>query len=62
MHKSKVVLHLDKTSPHDFDLSDEVQSLEFPFLYVLSGTQIKIISVLTSKLLTSIFLQVKSSK
>ncbi len=52
MHKSKVVLHLDKANPHDFDISDEVQSLEFPFLYVLSGTQIQIISVLTSKFVT----------
>jgi hypothetical protein len=24
MHRSKIVLHLDKTQPHDFDLSDEV--------------------------------------
>ncbi len=40
LHKSKIVLHLAKALPHDFDLSDEVQSLEFPFLYLLSGNTI----------------------
>ena len=48
MHKSKVVLNLDKASAHDFDLSDEVTSLEFPYMYVLSGNLIKIVSVVTS--------------
>ncbi len=50
MHKSKVILHLDKLFPHDFDLSDEVQSLDFSFLYVLSGGfNIQIVSIVTSK-------------
>ncbi len=50
MHKSKVILHLDKSFPHDFDLSDEVQSLDFSFLYVLSGGfNIQIVSIVTSK-------------
>ncbi len=49
MHKNKVTLHLDKTNPHDFDLSDEVQSLDFSFLYVLTGGfTIQIVSILTS--------------
>jgi hypothetical protein len=48
MHQSKVSLHLDKTLPHAFDVSDEVQSLEFPFLYVLSGFSIQIVSILNS--------------
>lgn len=49
MHSSKVTLHLDKSFPHDFDLSDEVQSLDFSFLYLLSGGfTIQIVSILTS--------------
>lgn len=49
MYKSKVTLHLDKSFPHDFDLSDEVQSLDFSFLYVLSGGfNIQIVSIVTS--------------
>lgn len=50
MHSSKVTLHLDKSFPHDFDLSDEVQSLDFSFLYLLSGGfTIQIVSILTSQ-------------
>lgn len=43
------MLHLDKALPHDFEVTNEVESLDFSFLLVLSGTQLHVVSILTSK-------------
>lgn len=48
LHRSKAVLHLDKALPHDFDITNEVEGLDFAFLCVLSGSWLYIVSILTS--------------
>ncbi|TNV72876.1 hypothetical protein FGO68_gene6745 [Halteria grandinella] len=48
LHRGKAVLHLDKALPHDFDITNEVDGLDFAFLCVLSGSWIYIVSLLTS--------------
>lgn len=47
--KYKVTQNIEKTAILDYDISDEVQSLGFPYLYILNNTQVSIISILTSK-------------
>jgi hypothetical protein len=37
LNNSKVVINCDKTLPHDFEITDEVSSLDFPYLYFLNG-------------------------
>ena len=49
LNKSKISISIEKNSSFDFEVSDEVQSIEFPYIYILQGSQIKIISLLTSK-------------
>ena len=40
LHKSKVVVNAERTQAHDFDISDEVKSLDFPYFYILNGNLI----------------------
>ena len=49
--KYKVTLNVEKTALTDFDLSDEVEGLGFPYLFFLNNTCIQIVSLLTSKIL-----------
>ena len=51
LKKIKLVVNVDKNINHDFEVSDEVRSLDFPYLYFLYGTKVNIFSLLTSKLL-----------
>ena len=49
LRRTKVTMNFEKSVKIDFDLSDEVQSIGMPYLYLLIGSTIQIISFLTSK-------------
>lgn len=49
LNKTKVSINIEKGSNWDFDISDEVQGLDIPYLYFLNGMNIHIVSMLTSK-------------
>ena len=48
LNKSKVVINCERNINTDFDISDDYKSLEFPYLYFLAGTNIQIVSLMTS--------------
>ena len=49
LNKNKATINVERTVGNDWDISDEVQALDFPYLYFINGSSIQIISMLTSK-------------
>lgn len=38
LNQTKTIISVEKSAIHDFEISDEVRSIDFPYLYFLCGT------------------------
>jgi len=51
LNRAKTTLSVERNSIFDFEVSDEVQGLDMPYLYFLCNNELKVVSLMTSNLI-----------